>query len=102
MTDVQRWNADQPPTEADVLQRMRDEGLRPQRWSNGPGDVYAAHTHIYHKVLYVVRGSITFQLPDQGRELTMQPGDRLDLPAHVRHAAIVGPQGVVCLEAQRL
>jgi hypothetical protein len=27
------------------------------------------------------------------------PGDRLDLPAGVRHSAIVGPQGVTCLEA---
>jgi hypothetical protein len=29
----------------------------------------------------------------------MTPGDRLDLPAGVLHAALVGEQGVVCLEA---
>jgi hypothetical protein len=28
-------------------------------------------------------------------------GDRLDLPAGVRHNAAVGPEGVVCLEARR-
>jgi quercetin dioxygenase-like cupin family protein len=75
------------------------EGLRPYAWSNGPGDVYGAHHHAYHKAIYVVEGSITFGLPDEGRQVTLNMGDRLDLPAGVVHDAIVGLQGVVCLEA---
>jgi hypothetical protein len=31
----------------------------------------------------------------------LNPGDRLDLPAGTVHDAVVGPQGVVCLEAHR-
>ncbi|MDQ7030941.1 MAG: hypothetical protein Q9O62_14800 [Ardenticatenia bacterium] len=49
----------------------------------------------------MVRGSITFHLPESGEDLTLGPGDRLDLPAGIRHAATVGPEGVVCLEAHR-
>jgi len=30
--------------------RLRDEGLDPSSWSNGPDDRYAAHTHDYDKV----------------------------------------------------
>lgn len=61
--------------------------------------MYAAHSHSYDKVIYVVRGSITFGLPELGQSLTLQAGDRLDLPANTVHAAVVGPQGVTCLEA---
>jgi quercetin dioxygenase-like cupin family protein len=75
------------------------EKLTPYSWSNGPGDVYAAHSHTYAKVIYVVQGSITFGLPEENITILLNPGDRLDLPAGIIHDALVGPQGVVCLEA---
>ena len=77
---------------------MTDEGLSPYAWSNGPQDIYSAHMHDYDKVIYVVSGSITFGLPQLKRDLTLNPGDRLDLPAGTVHNATVGPDGVVCLE----
>jgi quercetin dioxygenase-like cupin family protein len=80
---------------------MSNEGVPPYRWSNRPGDVYGAHTHSFHKVIYVVQGSITFGLPGEGRQVNLKVGDRLDLPAGVRHDAVVGPEGVVCLEGHR-
>jgi quercetin dioxygenase-like cupin family protein len=82
------------------MQAMTAEGLQPYSWSNGPFDVYAAHSHSYNKVIYVVEGSVTFGLPGQNRELTLNAGDRLDLPAGTVHDATIGAQGVVCLEAQ--
>lgn len=51
------------------------------------------------KVIYVVRGSITFDLPATGVRLVMRAGDRLDLAAGVAHDAVVGAAGGVCLEA---
>jgi quercetin dioxygenase-like cupin family protein len=96
---VTPWPGGDTPAEADIRQKMADEGLRPYTWSNGPGDVYAAHTHSYHKVIYVVFGSITFGLPALGKKVNLQTGDRLDLAAGVLHDAVVGPEGVVCLEA---
>jgi uncharacterized protein YjlB len=83
----------------DVEERLRAEGLSAGTWSNGPFDRYAAHTHAYDKVLVCVRGSIRFDLPDHGRSIELQPGDRLDLPAGIVHAALVGDGGVTCLEA---
>jgi uncharacterized protein YjlB len=82
-----------------LADRLRGEGLAPGTWSNGPGDVYAAHVHGYDKVLVVERGSIVFGLPDLGSSVTLAVGDRLDLPAGTRHDAVVGPSGVTCLEA---
>jgi len=96
---VTHWPNAEPPTESAIRRLFDAEGLRPYAWSNGPGDVYGAHHHAYQKVIYVVTGSITFGLPDEGRQVTLNTGDRLDLPAGVVHDAVVGPQGVVCLEA---
>lgn len=95
------WPEETAPTEPAIRRRLDEESLNPYPWSNGPGDTYAAHSHTYHKIIYVVNGTITFGLPDRGEKVTLHPGDRLDLPAGVRHDAVVGPQGVRCLEAHR-
>ena len=80
---------------------LRAEGLSYYRWSNGPGDVYPPHQHNYNKVIYVVQGSITFGLPEKKEAIVLNSGDRLDLPAGIVHDAVVGPNGVVCLEGHR-
>ena len=83
----------------DGAARLRDAGLDPSPWSNGPGDRYGAHEHGYDKVIVVERGSIAFGLPDDGRSVRLEAGDRLELPAGTRHDAVVGSSGVTCLEA---
>jgi quercetin dioxygenase-like cupin family protein len=89
-----------PPSEAQLRRRFGAEGLEPYRWENRAGETYAPHTHLYDKVVVVVRGTITFGLPSTGERIELAPGDRLDLPAGVEHDAVVGADGVVCLEAQ--
>ena len=96
---VQKWRGAQPPDESELRRLMAAEGLQPQRWSNGPHETYNAHTHDFHKVIYVVSGSILFGFPIVGEPTELHPGDRLDLPAGVLHNAAVGRSGVVCLEA---
>ena len=93
------WADPTPPTESKLMRLCAEQGLHPYPWSNGPHDVYSAHSHSYDKVIYVVHGSITFGLPELGQQLTLKAGDRLDLPAGTVHDAVVGSQGVACLEA---
>ncbi|GEM_PF-195022 len=140
-------------SESDLRAQLAREGLNPERWSNGPHAVYAAHEHPYAKVLMVVSGSMMFTVAggrvvpmipppvrrpngpvtanngqrsggakaspwkfgrsfrveavtgpptaDPRQVVGMKPGDRLDLPAHTSHSALVGSHGVVCLEAHR-
>jgi uncharacterized protein YjlB len=95
------WADSAAPTQTGLWKRMTDEGLNPYSWSNGPYDIYSEHSHPYNKVIYVVQGSITFGLPELGKQLTLEPGDRLDLPAGTLHDAHVGSQGVICLEAHK-
>ena len=96
---VTHWADQLSPTESTLMRRCAEQGLHPYHWSNRPHDTYSAHTHSYDKVIYVVRGSITFGLPELGQQLTLKAGDRLDLPANTVHNAEVGPQGVTCLES---
>jgi uncharacterized protein YjlB len=98
---VTPWAGPVAPTQSALQRLLREEGLEPYSWSNGPFDVYSAHSHSYDKVIYVIQGSITFGLPELDKQLALNPGDRLDLPAGVVHDAHVGAQGVVCLEAHR-
>ena len=98
---VTPWKGPEAPTEQALLRLLTAENLKAHRWSNGAHDVYAAHTHPYDKVIYVLSGSITFALAGSGREVTLGPGDRLDLPRDTAHSAVVGPEGVICLEAHR-
>jgi quercetin dioxygenase-like cupin family protein len=95
------WNHDEPPSEKVVRGLLLAEGLAPIRWSNRPKERYSTHAHEYDKVLVVVQGAITFGLPDVGEEITLKPGDRLELPAGIAHNAVAGAQGVACLEAHR-
>lgn len=98
---VTPWAGSALPSQSTLWRLMTDEGLSPYSWSNGPHDVYSAHSHSYDKVIYVVQGSITFGLPELEQKLMLKAGDRLDLPANIVHSAIVGPHGVVCLEAHK-
>lgn len=98
---VTRWPEAAAPTSRAIRERLAAEQLAYYGWTNAPGDVYAPHTHAYHKVVYVVEGAITFHLPETGAALALGPGDRLDLPPGVLHEAVVGPAGVSCIEARR-
>jgi quercetin dioxygenase-like cupin family protein len=98
---VTPWPLGGDPGEFAILRQLRSEGLEAFAWSNKPGDLYATHVHTYNKVIYCVSGSISFGLPDSGAVLKLAPGDRLELPAGMRHNAVVGDKGVYCLEAHR-
>lgn len=98
---VTRWALLETPRAERLNALLMNEGLHAQRWSNRPGGHYPAHSHPFHKVIYVLAGSISFGLPGCGENVRLEAGDRLDLPAGVQHDAEVGSQGVICLEAHR-
>ena len=87
-------------TESRLRARLAAEGLDASSWGNGPFDHYGEHRHPYDKVLVAAAGSITFHLPELARDVTLDTGDRLELPAGTLHGADVGANGVTCLEAQ--
>ena len=95
---VTHWSRPEIPTEAAIRAVLDGQGLRYDEWSNGPLDVYFAHSHAYNKAIYVVAGAITFTLPKEGIDFTLQVGDCLDLPAGTIHEAVISTLGVACFE----
>ena len=87
----------QPPERERIEARYAAEGLSPYSWGNGPGDTYGWHTLSYTKVLYCVTGSIVFHTREG--DFALEPGDRLEVDPGTEHAATVGADGVLCLEA---
>jgi len=89
-------------TSEKYAQMMEDQGFSAHTWSNGPNFAYPVHDHPYDKLIVVLEGSIRFDLPRQGTPQLLKEGDQLPIPAGTAHSAIVGPQGVTCLEGQKL
>ena len=92
------WTDPEPPTVERVSARLRDEGVSPYAWSNGPGDEYGSHRHAYRKRLICAVGSITFRIGPDATAVTLSAGDGLVLAAGTEHSATVGPAGCTCVE----
>jgi quercetin dioxygenase-like cupin family protein len=95
---VLRWPHRHALPEEEVMAFFRARGIDATRWSSPSGTAYEEHAHAYRKMLYCIGGTITFSLPDEGRDVCLAPGDRLTLPPGVRHCAMVGEGGVTCIE----
>jgi quercetin dioxygenase-like cupin family protein len=94
-----RWNGGQHPTSSIITRQMKKEGLRPYMWDNTPNYRYGVRSHGYDKVLYVIEGMLEITLPDFNQRMRLKAGDRVEIPAGIRHGAIVGSSGVKCVEA---
>ncbi|HHB91308.1 MAG TPA: cupin [Anaerolineae bacterium] len=96
---LSRWQWGGEVREEDLRSEMRSQGLAPYTWRNGPNDHFSVHSRSYTRVIVLLRGSVTFHFPDTGEEVTLAPGDRLEIPARTRHASTAGPEGAYGLEA---
>lgn len=72
----------------------------PRKWSGGPEETYDWHAHGYDKVLFCLRGDISFR-DREGMTYRVNPGDRLDIAAGTEHSAVAGAEGVECMESFR-
>jgi len=96
---VTRWNGSQHPTTSAITRQMKSEGLRPYTWDNGANYRYAIRSHNYDKVLYVVKGNLEISFPASNSRVRLRTGDRIDIPAGIRHGTIIGSNGAQCIEA---
>jgi uncharacterized protein YjlB len=99
--NVKRWTWDKTLSESAIMRHMEREGLETHRWKSESGARFHAQACDFQKVILVMRGSITFRIPETGEEVSLNPGDKLELPVGITHEAVVGPMGVVCLEGHR-
>ena len=96
---VIRWTGGQHPTQGIITRQMQREGLRPYLWENTPNTRYAVRSHGYLKVMYVLEGSLEITLPDSNERVKLKVGDRVEIPAGIRHGLIIGASRAKCVEA---
>lgn len=94
-----RWNGGQNPTMSSITRLMQKEGLRPYLWENSPNYRYPVRSHGFSKVMFVIEGALEVSFPDTRQSVRMRAGDRIDIPAGIHHAVIVGNSGAKCVEA---
>lgn len=96
---VNKWQGSQHPTLSNITRLMQQDGLRPYKWDTKPNQRFAVRSHGYTKVLYLVEGSMEIVLPDSNQRMKLRAGDRMEVPARVRHGGVTGSKGATCLEA---
>jgi quercetin dioxygenase-like cupin family protein len=85
-----------PSLSAAMIEMFQQSGLDPQQWSTPPNFSWDWHSHPQHKRVYCLTGSGVFHTTDG--DLTLSPGDAIDIPAGARHAATIGDSGICCVE----
>jgi quercetin dioxygenase-like cupin family protein len=61
-----------------------------------PNAVSPAHHHENEQLGFVIAGSITMRIGNEEREL--MPGDTYNIPTHVSHDAVAGPDGATVVD----
>lgn len=98
---VEKFKGETPPTLSEIEELLQNEGLEPDIWSNESDYHYPVHNHVYTKVIYCARGFIDFLFPNEKKTIRLQAGDKMVVPQGVEHGAIVGENGVTCVEGHR-
>jgi quercetin dioxygenase-like cupin family protein len=80
------------PNESELRKKLEAEGFAHTFvWQDGPGALYADHTHDGLTAHIILDGEMTLTM--NGESQTYRTGDRCDVPAGAVHSAQMGPQG---------
>ena len=86
MTWKSRWS-DQH-SDADALkQQLTSEGFDAYQWTGRPGGAYLDYIHTQDEVVCVLSGTAAVKVADEHG--TVEPGDRMDVPANTYHSITV-------------
>lgn len=88
---IEKWSHQEEPEEDQMKTILRNQEFQDvHTFSDQSGAYYADHQHNYVEVRWLVSGEVTFGV--NGHRYTLQPGDRLDMPAHTVHDASIHPE----------
>jgi quercetin dioxygenase-like cupin family protein len=76
------------------IQTLEKEGFPSvYEWKDEPGTVHELHEHQGKVTIFITEGTVEITL--DGAKHDLQTGDRLNIPPHVPHSAVLGCQYVV-------
>jgi quercetin dioxygenase-like cupin family protein len=83
--NLTRWDKGTAPSPDSLRATLTGEGYKVSEWVDTPGTVYPVHAHDYLEVRWVIRGHLRVGMPESGDEVTLNPGDRLEVPPEEPH-----------------
>jgi quercetin dioxygenase-like cupin family protein len=98
---LERWDsADGELSEKRMMRLLENEGYEVSVYAYSEGTRFPEHEHAQEKCDAVLEG--TLRITTGGETYDLNPGDRLYLPAHTRHAAeVVGRKTVLSLDGTK-
>ncbi len=92
-----RWSKTYEAGEAELINLLESQKINAERWDADMSEVFEPHIHPKDKKLWCSEGSISFTI-DGNKNIALQAGDALNLPANTMHSAVAGFMGCVCYE----
>lgn len=99
---VEKWNTetDGPLNEKSMGNKLKSQGYSFTRYTFPPGTDFPDHTHGVSKKDSIIAGKFRFAM--FGKEVILQPGDMIEVPAGVVHnASVIGSDSVVFFDATK-
>ena len=93
------WDGKETPIRHELEEALLEDGFDPFAWVDEPGKRYELHAHDHDESIWVIRGSMAFEVG--GSSFELGPGDRLMLPRGQQHEASAGSEGCEYLVGQR-
>ncbi len=101
--DIRHWSGGSAMNKTSIRLMLYSEGLDPYTWQGGAGDIYHLQAVPYYRTLWVARGSLVLNLPQDKQKFILRQGDRLAQgAASVAGRAGVDPGRVDRIRAQRV
>lgn len=97
---ILRWEVPVAPDESRLRETLVREGYSVFKWADSSGTCYESHEHSCHESVWILEGEVEFEM--NGQSYVLRSGDRLFLPAGVRHAMkVVGAESCFYLVGQK-
>jgi quercetin dioxygenase-like cupin family protein len=93
-----RWSKHYESAEEELVKILDAKNIKAERWTAEEYEDFPTHEHDNDTRVWCVEGSITFLI--DGKEISLQTGDVLDLPAKIKHTATAGFSGCACYESK--
>jgi quercetin dioxygenase-like cupin family protein len=100
IVDIIPWDKKSKPSLAELKSILNAERLECDLYSDPPGMKYGRHKHDFDDFVVIVSGQMKLGTDDG--VWTMNPGDRINLPANTVHwAEVIGKKKVEYLSAAK-
>ena len=92
-----RWSRDYESAEEELVNLLAHKHIRAVRWVADEYQEFPSVAAPNDKRLWCVEGSIMYSI--DGKDITLQAGDALDIPSSTAHYGVAGFSGCVCYES---